>query len=289
MIDLASYDYNIGKTHFTHERVLPTHSLSNSPSIVTIFTFLGDLAQMNKNEYINVFNNESTHYYYVDTHRVVCSLVARYALHRLYRPHILDAGCGTGLLGIKLRKYGDVTGIDNHALALRYSKKRGLRTRRGSIERLPFKDGSFDIITSVDVLYHKEVIDDEQALREFYRVLKPGGIVVLRVPAVSWLLRRHDAYVYTKRRYDKRSFRQKLLKAGFSVQELSYVHLILFMLAGVMFLYERIDRRTHDSSNVFSLSKPLNDMMCIALQLEYFVSRHVSFPIGLGLVAVAIK
>jgi len=223
-----------------------------------------------------------------DTHELILDLIRRYEpCGKNFR--ILDAGCGTGRLGTLLKTFGDVKGIDISSKAISFAKKRGLAATRGSVERIPYKNNAFDVIVSVDVLYHKAVRDDARALSEFHRVLKPGGLVFLRLPAVSWLRRRHDAYVGTGRRYDKRELMQKLRCAGFSVRNVSYIHGILLALALCVYMMEKLFPARTTSSNITSMPPWIHDMMRILLRFERVITRCVELPLGLGLVAVAEK
>ncbi len=134
-------------------------------------------------------------------------------------PQILDAGCGTGGLIRRLAtRHADWTwiGVDVEALACELARERVGRAeiRQGSVTALPFGDASFDAIVSADVLYH--VDDDGAGLREFFRVLRPGGTLVINVPAYRWLWSYHDDAVHSKRRYARREVVAKLGVAGFA-------------------------------------------------------------------------
>ena len=155
---------------------------------------------MDISEYKNIFENEESHFFYVGNHNMVLSLVKRY-LKPGKEIRILDAGCGTGLLAKKLEKFGVVTGIDISPEAILYAKKRGIRAIKASVTKLPFKDETFDLVVSIDVLYHQNVENDLNALGEFKRVLKPNGILIVKVPAYNWLRGSHDIVVHTKHRY----------------------------------------------------------------------------------------
>src|SRR5882724_3685769 len=118
------------------------------------------------------------------------------------RARILDAGCGTGGNAELFARYGRVWGLDVSPLATRWSRARlPGRIVEGSVEALPFAAESFDLVASLEVLYHARVEDEVRALREARRVLSPGGTVLLRLPAFPGLLRRHDRRVHTRRRY----------------------------------------------------------------------------------------
>src|SRR3989344_9097473 len=128
---------------------------------------------MQTSEYENIYKNEGHHFFYVGNHFVILNLVRRHAKDSTH--NILDAGCGTGLLAKKLQSFGKVTGVDISPEAIKYAKKRGVDARLASIAKLPFKKATFDLVVSVDVLYHQKVKNDRTALLEFKRVLKPGG------------------------------------------------------------------------------------------------------------------
>lgn len=153
---------------------------------------------------------------------------------------ILDAGCGTGRNLRFLAAYGRVTGVDLSPLALRCGVERGFggRVAAGSVNRLPFADGAFDLVTSFDVLMTRGV-DDNAALGEFSRVLRPGGWALVRVPAYDWLRGRHDEEWAVARRYVRRELVNKLLAAGLEPVHASYANAWLFPVAALKRLLER--------------------------------------------------
>ncbi len=143
-------------------------------------------------------------------------------------PRILDAGCGTGRSLGFLAGRGRATGLDYSPVALACCRERGLNGLLcGSVNALPFADETFDLVTSFDVLSHTAV-DDASALREFARVLRPGGCLLLRVAAYDWLRSRHDEEWAIGRRYNRPDLCAQLGAAGFRVRRASYANFWLF-------------------------------------------------------------
>jgi len=134
---------------------------------------------------------------------------------------VLDAGCGTGGFIRRLEKNHPnwtVTGIDLEPLACELAKNRGAsHIVEGSLLNLPFTKNSFAAVVCSDVLYHLD--DDEKALLELRRVLQPGGVLVVNVPAYPWLWSYHDVTVHGRRRYTQSGLAAKLRSAGFYVEQ----------------------------------------------------------------------
>lgn len=242
---------------------------------------------MQASEYKNIFLNENSHFYYRGTHNTVLSLLNKYSPEKK-KLKILDAGCGTGLLMKKLEKYGDVFGVDISPEAIKYTKKRRIKnTSLASIEKLPFKDNNFDIIISVDVLYHQRVGNDIKALKEFNRVLKPGGILIVKVPAFNWLRGHHDIVVETRHRYTKKELGEKLKASGFEIMKLSYANMTVFPIALLKRITERFQK--NPSTDVEKVSSYLNKTLIKIMGVEDKLMAFYGLPFGLSVLAVAQK
>jgi len=183
---------------------------------------------MDPTEYRLIHNVQDRHWWYVGMGQITAAL-----LDELYAGRadlrILDAGCGTGAAAPTLARFGQVTGCDVSALALELCAARGLeRLGQASVTALPYAPGAFDLVASFDVLYHRAVGDYRDALAEFRRVLRPGGRVLLRLPAYDWLRGRHDAVIHTARRFTAGQLGRDLRAAGFHVERLTYANALLF-------------------------------------------------------------
>ncbi len=203
---------------------------------------------------------------------------------------ILDAGCGTGGNGLFLRRYGRVSGIDisPDALALAGPRMPGA-LGRASVLALPFAGGSFDLVTSFEVLYHRAVPDETIALDEVRRVLRPGGRLLLRLPALEALRGNHDTSVHGRRRYTVADVGGLLARSGFTVERISYVNALLLPLA---FAQRRLERQSHaaarDVSDLAPPSPLLNELLRWPMAAEAaWLARGGSFPAGVSAIALA--
>jgi ubiquinone/menaquinone biosynthesis C-methylase UbiE len=243
---------------------------------------------MEDDEYDTLAALEDRHWWYAGQRAIAGALLRRVPLSP--NAAILDAGCGVGggltWLRESAGELGTVTGIDLHPRALRHAAQVSRRVARASVEALPFPEQSFDLVTSFEVLYHLDVADDLAALREFARVLRPGGWLMVRVPAHDWLRGAHDRQVHTRHRYSRREMGQKLRQAGFSIQRLSYVGAFLFPLAAV----RRLAQRQGQAHTDVTLPGPfLNALLTRLLAAEGAWLPWLNTPLGLSVIAVAQK
>jgi SAM-dependent methyltransferase len=244
---------------------------------------------MDTKEYETMFAVEDRHWWYVGMQRITTTLVARLYPHRTDL-HILDAGCGTGAAMRYLSPFGTVTGCDLSALALHFCQQRGLlRLSQASVTCLPFSDGCFDLVISFDVLCCHGVGDYRHALGEFGRVLKPGGRILLRLPAYNWLRGHHDKFVYIAHRFTTKELQQTLALGGFVVEKLSYANTFLFPLAlGKRLVVEKVIP-PGDGSDVHPNPIWQDTLLARFLFAEArWLVRH-TLPFGLTVIAVGRK
>ena len=200
---------------------------------------------------------------------------------------VLDAGCGTGNNLKHLAAWGRPVGVDLSEEALRFCRTRGVEVVRGNLLGLPFAEGRFDLVTSFDVLYHRWVTDDRVALRELVRVLRPGGLLFVRVPALKMLWGAHDEAVHSRHRYTRGELIRLFEDCGLAVERASYCNSLLFP---VLALRRTLDRLTgRHGSDVESLPGPLEAAFRGLLTVEARWLRRFSLPVGGSVVALGRK
>lgn len=242
---------------------------------------------MERDEYLKMAAVEDGMWYYHALHAHVRRALAR-TQERRYS-EILDAGCGTGGLIRRLEPWCRAwqwTGLDLSEVACGLARGRcGATITAGSVTALPFRDASFDVVVSADVLYH--VHEDVLALREAWRVLRPGGCIVINVPAYRWLWSYHDEATHAVRRYARAELRKKIEGAGFTVQRLTHWNALPLPL---VVLKRKVLPADGETSDVKAYPLPVEWGFRGAMALESsWLGLGLDLPFGSSLFAVAVK
>jgi len=247
---------------------------------------------MKSQQYQYMFEAEDHHWWYVGNREIFINILrSKNILKNSLR--LLDAGCGTGgWLHLLKKSYNIIeTGIDNHEIALDYAKSRPvpLNLVCGDINTYAFEKSSFDLITSFDVIYHREV-NDELAVKNFHTCLKKNGHLLLTVPAYSFLFSRHDEVVHARKRYTKKQVRHLMENNGFEVVKISYCVCLLFPVALIKRLFDKIFSARDTEHNEVRLPSPfVNRIFLSIMLLENSLLKHFSLPFGLSVLVLAKK
>ena len=201
----------------------------------------------------------------------------------------MNVGCGTGGTIRMLEQFGDVDNVDISDDAIKFMKKAGFeKIHKVDGIKLPFKDNTFDMVGAFDVLEHIDT--DEAALKEWRRVLKPGGAVVLSVPAYRFLWGDHDISLYHHRRYTRRELVRKATGAGLDKEVATYAIVFsLPLIVGFRMFNKLSGRKTDSETSYVEVPKFINSLFTWLLYVEAFFHRYITFPFGTSVMAILRK
>jgi SAM-dependent methyltransferase len=236
------------------------------------------------------FEVEDRHWWFVGRRQIVFDQLARYVppADAEYsggpdgRRRILDLGCGTGGVLAHLAAFGQAYGIDPSPEAAGFCHQRGLTMALASGLDLPFADQMFEAVLALDVIEHVE--DDVGVLREARRVLRPGGVVVITVPALPWLWSSHDDVNHHYRRYLRRTLVKAIRDARLEPVKVSYYNALLLPLAATRKVMHRLNGT---GDHLESLPGPFNGVLRGVLGSELPLIRRADLPLGASLVCTA--
>jgi len=195
------------------------------------------------------------------------------------RGRVLDVGCGPGwdLAALPEGLFG--VGLDRVMTWLGCPP-----LVQGDAKRLPFAAGAFDLVLALDLL-EQEGLSPDQALREACRVLRPGGSLLVRVPAQPWLYGPHDRTFGGARRYRRQELGAMVEDAGFRISRLTYANSLLFPAEAISRLLQRAGIISGD--DLCPVPGPVNRCLTWALALEaHWLVTH-DLPFGLSLLCLA--
>ena len=238
---------------------------------------------MRSSELDAILGGDEQHWWYRGRRRVLHAELDRIALPAGAR--ILDAGCGSGRMLDELCSRGAVTGVDASKNAVAATRRRGHAAWRCNVEHMPFDDGTFDLVTCLDVIEHTP--DDRRTLAELRRVTRPGGTLVVSVPAYQALWSTHDIVNGHYRRYRVPELRAAAQAAGWCHLRDSYFNALLLAPAAIVRLSRRRPRADLGRSEIELTPGWLNGVLEWPLRLEAAMLRGgARLPFGLSLLAV---
>jgi SAM-dependent methyltransferase len=248
---------------------------------------------MRPDEHERMYRVETEHFWFRGTRRVIIAALSRALGPRLRGARVLDIGCGTGLTLSQLPTGTWRVGLDLSRTALRLARLRvpGVPLIGGAAGALPFADRSFDAVLALDVLEHLD--DDLAAAREMRRVLKPGGVGIVTVPAFQALWSGHDVALEHRRRYRLPQVEAVLREAELTVEHGSYYNFFLFPVVAAVRMAERVriafrrapPRRCETDLRI--PPAPLNAWLGAVLGAERMLAPRMRLPVGVSCLVVA--
>lgn len=240
---------------------------------------------MSPDAYLEMAETESRHWWFCGRRNILDRMLKDLSLPRNAR--ILEIGSGTGGNLAMLARYGQVSALemDETARALANQKTGGLFDIRAGYcpDRIPFADQRFDLICLFDVLEH--IPNDVGTLDALKGLLAPGGRVMLTVPAHPWLWGAHDEYLHHQRRYKAAELKEMLRRAGFNIKRFTYFNTVLFPLAALVRLKERLGKSKHATGGAVPTG-PLNKLFKHLFSLERYALPYLNLPFGVSLLTV---
>jgi SAM-dependent methyltransferase len=245
---------------------------------------------MNPAEFANIAAAERDLWWYRGMNKILFRMLDP-IVHAQRFENVLEAGCGTGYLSATLaERYGwTMTPLDYDAEGLKFARNFGLsRLVQGSITALPFQPGFFDALLSIDVIPHLNRGEEHRVFAEFARVLKPGGLLLIRAAAFDFLRSRHSEFVNENQRFTKPQLSHAIEQAGFSLERVTYANSLLMPIAAFKFrVWEPITRQK-PASGVGPVPGWLDSLLHAPLRLEAaWIGAGRSLPAGQSVILIA--
>jgi SAM-dependent methyltransferase len=249
---------------------------------------------MLQHEYHTMRQVEDTYWWYqVLRMEVINDVASRFPGGKTCK--LLDAGCGTGGMLQALRETHpawQITGLDFSPVAVEYCQQRGFAdVIRGSVDEMPFPNASFDVVVSLDVLYHRQV-SQNRALSEIARVLKPDGVMILNLPAFDILRGSHDVAVHGTRRYTVKQTRDLLDPIDFKLETAFCWNAWFFLPLLTWRLVTRSLKPPSEGetkSDLSTLPPQINALLTAIGRLDFMVCRLLHLPFGTSVYSVGRK
>ena len=239
---------------------------------------------MERRVYERMAEIDRDHWWFVGRRKILTALIER------FRPkagplRILEVGCGTGSNIAMLQQFGTVDAVEPDDRARAFAAKRtGIAIKGGYLPEVPLEDGYYDLIVLLDVLEH--IPDDKAALVALRPKLKPGGRLLLAVPAMPTLWSGHDVAHHHQRRYTAETLEAVVQAAGFrKVHRAAFNTLLLPAIVGVRWLNRLIGREGGDEDRI--PPRLLNRMLGLLFGAERHAAVRGLFPAGVSLALVA--
>ena len=227
-----------------------------------------------------------THWWLTSKYVILHDLLRHHVPDKKFLSPMLDVGCGGGEFLGRIRDLVDKRfGVDYNYDSLKDWKNPSGLVAVANAKQLPYKDDSFSLISAVDILEHLDY--DAQTLREFYRLLRPGGWLLLCVPAFMALFGKHDELFGHYRRYSNKELQKTVSSMGFFVKKTTYIQPLFFLPLWIK--RHLFSFKTYPYGDFSPTNPVVNFVLRMLISAERFPLRYINFPIGATLILLARK
>lgn len=241
---------------------------------------------MNSDEYANLERVERAHWYYVAKRAFVRDWILR-TRPPLPTDELLDCGAGTGRFALDMQQHCQTRVLDDHREALALLRQRFPAERVHELQdgNLPLTDASVQYVTALDVLEH--IPDDAAAVQEFARVLEPGGLCVVTVPADMALWSDWDEVLHHQRRYDRRGLRALFRDSEWELLHLNYTNVLAYPAVWALRRYRSLRPARPDAARAEDRIPPAPLNAVLRTSFRRLAMWRLPFPFGVSLLLVA--
>jgi SAM-dependent methyltransferase len=239
---------------------------------------------MDRATYDRMRELQEGHWWFEGRRRILASLIGRLELPRPAK--VLEVGCGPGGNLAMLQRFGEVVALEPDEASRAYAAERtGVVVEGGLLpDRLPFAEGSFDLVCAFDVIEH--VDQDAESVAALGRLAGPGGYLATTVPGQPWMWSRHDELHHHKRRYRLSDYRGLFARAGLKIEKASYFNTLLFPpIAAVRALKKATGSTAADDDAI--PAGPVNAALTAIFAAERHWLNLAPSPLGVSIVLIA--
>jgi SAM-dependent methyltransferase len=245
---------------------------------------------MDPKEFAIQYEIEETNWWFQARRKLVRRFAEQVRAERGRPLRILDVACATAMSFRFLNDLGSIRGLDISTETIHFAKQRGLdRIVRGDAQKMPFAEGSFDLVLALDAFEHFP--DDVGSMREVHRVLAPGGALICTVPAYMALWSPHDDAFHHLRRYTRGELGGKIRGQALKIERLSYYSMFLTPPLYAFRKLRQMFARGKPASSDFTVRLPgfVEGSLALMMRVEAFLLKFVDLPVGASLICLSRK